>query len=61
MRDFENIAAFLSEREIDDLQVAIDARRAARAGRDDLPRDVRRPTQVDHPGPGNPRGGRLAS
>ena len=31
MRDFESIAAFFSEREIDGLQAAIDARREARA------------------------------
>ena len=34
MRDFENIAAFLREREIEEMQAAIDARREARAGRD---------------------------
>ena len=34
MRDFESIAAFLSEREIEEMQAAIDARRKARAGKD---------------------------
>ena len=34
MRDFESIAAFLSEQEIEKLQAAIDARREARAGGD---------------------------
>ncbi len=33
LRDFESIAAFLSEREIDELQAAADARRATRLGR----------------------------
>ena len=31
LRDFEIIAAFLSEREVDELQAAIDARRETRA------------------------------
>ena len=34
LRDFESIAAYFSDREIDDLQAVIDARREARAGRD---------------------------
>jgi hypothetical protein len=31
LRDFESIAAFLSDQEIDELQATIDARREARA------------------------------
>jgi hypothetical protein len=33
LRDFASIAAFFSEREIEELQAAIDARREARMGR----------------------------
>jgi len=33
LRDFDSIADFFSEREVDELQAAIDARREARAGR----------------------------
>ena len=46
LRDFESIAAYFSEREIDELQAAIDARREARAARDDPARDGRRPGRV---------------
>ncbi len=46
LRDFASIAAFFSDREIDDLQAGIDARREARAGRPDDPSaQERRPSR----------------
>ena len=59
MRDFESIAAFLSEREVNELQAGIDARREDRAGR-----PIRSPATTDRDGaagPGTLRRGRRAS
>jgi hypothetical protein len=58
LRDLKSIAAFFSEREIDELQAGIDARREARAARGDTSRDGS-PTQADPAV--TPEGGRRAS
>ncbi|CAA9444220.1 MAG: hypothetical protein AVDCRST_MAG01-01-3931 [uncultured Rubrobacteraceae bacterium] len=58
LRDFENIAAFFSDREIDELQAAVDVRRAAR-----LERPRRGPATLApplRPGPGTPKRKRRA-
>jgi hypothetical protein len=41
LRDFDSIVAYLSAREIDELQAAIDARRQAREVRPDEPPEAR--------------------
>jgi hypothetical protein len=41
LRDFDSIAHFFSDREIEELQAAIDARREARAIRPDVPPEAR--------------------
>ena len=57
MRDLESIATVPSEREIDELQAAADARRAARSGRPRLHPGT--PARDGAAGPGTPeRGGR---
>ncbi len=61
MRDFESIVAFLSDREIEEMQAAIDARREARAGPSRPERDGRRPFRAKAVGSGAPEGGRRAS
>ena len=58
LRDFGSLAAFFGEREIDELQASIDARREARAARGDTSRDGS-PTQADPAV--TPEGGRCAS
>jgi hypothetical protein len=64
LRDFESIAAFFSDREIEELQAAVDARREARAARTERPDDISpqdgcRGVRVAM-GPGIPDGGRRA-
>ena len=59
LRDFDSIAALFSDREIDEIQAAADARREARAERDD-PSQNDGPTQADATRPGTPEGGRRA-
>ncbi|MDP8901670.1 MAG: hypothetical protein M3N33_11130 [Actinomycetota bacterium] len=59
-RDFASITAFFSDREIDELQAAADARREARAGRGD-PSQNGSPTQAGAAGTGTPEGVRRAS
>jgi hypothetical protein len=46
LRDFAGIVAMLSDREIDEMQAAIDARRQARAGRPDELPEARTPRHV---------------
>ena len=58
LRDFEGIAAFFSEREIDEIQAAADARRAARLGRPW--RGPATPAPDGASGPGTPKKGRRA-
>ena len=59
MRDFENIAAFFSDWEIEELQAAVGARHAARSGR---PRqeDPATPARDAAAGPGTLERGRRA-
>ena len=59
LRDFEGIAAFLSEREIEEMQAAIDARREDRAARGDTSQDGS-PTQAAVAGSETPEGWRRA-
>ena len=59
LRDFESIAAFLSGREIDELQAAVDTRREARARSSLSARAGRRPGRDAAPGQA-PRKGRHA-
>ena len=58
LRNFESIAAFLGEREIDALQAAADARRATRLGRSR--RGPATPAPDGASGPGTPKRGRRA-
>ena len=53
LRDFASIADFFSDREIDELQAAIDSRREARAGR----RDVSGSEAADETPPSGPEPG----
>ena len=54
LRDFESIARFFSDREIEELQAAIDARRQARTVRPDEPPKARMSRQEPKPdGPGS--------
>jgi hypothetical protein len=46
LRNFAGIVAMLSDREIDEMQAAIDARRQARAGRPDELPEARTPRHV---------------
>jgi hypothetical protein len=59
LRNFASITALFSDREIDEMQAAIDARREARAERGDPAQDVDQ-TQAGATGPGTPEGGRRA-
>jgi hypothetical protein len=56
LREFKSIAAFFSNREIDKLQAAIDARREARAEGAATSQDDG-PTQAAAAGSGTPEGG----